>query len=209
MKKFFTASLLIAFSSILFSSCMGMETTIIINSGNSGTVTAEYRLSEELVNFGAIEANKALLPIPITRADIENSLVSAQGLKLDSWSSTKSGSDTVIKTVISFDSLESLMFYLDPQGKMAQYSVTEAEKKIIFSLGDSVPPMDEQMKALAKEAFAPYLFKFTVSVPSKIMRAGSSLPIIFADTDGKKVVFEGKMQDIVTSSTAPVIEFSW
>jgi len=209
MKKFFTASLLFVFSSILFSSCMGMETAIIINSGNSGTVTAEYRLSEELVNFGAIEANKALLPIPITKADIENSLASAKGLKLVSWSSTKSGTDTVIKTVISFDSLEALVFYLDPQGQMARYSVIDAEKKIIFSLGDMMPPMDEQMKILAKEAFAPYVFKFTVSAPSKIIRAGSSLTIISAAADGKKAVFEGKMQDIVTSGEAPVIELIW
>lgn len=209
MKRFFKAGLFIVLSTILFSSCMGMETTIVINSQNSGTITAEYRLSEELVNFGALEANKSLLPIPITKADFENSLASAKGLKLLSWSSGKNGTDTTIKSVISFDSLEALMQYLDPQGKMARYSATSVENSIWFSLGDSVPPMDEQMKNIAREAFAPYMFKFTISAPSKILKANSSSSVISSVVDGKKAVFSGKMQDIITSSEAPVLELGW
>ena len=109
MKRFLKAGIFLVLGSILFSSCMGMETTIVINNENSGTVTAEYRLSEELVNFGALEANKSLLPVPLSKADLENSLASAKGLKLVSWSSSKNGTDTLVKTVISFDSLEALM----------------------------------------------------------------------------------------------------
>jgi len=209
MKRFLKAGIFLVLGSILFSSCMGMETTIVINNENSGTVTAEYRLSEELVNFGALEANKSLLPVPLSKADLENSLASAKGLKLVSWSSSKNGTDTLVKTVISFDSLEALMYYLDPQGQMARFSVTGSEKKIIFSMGDKVPPIDDQMKELAKESFAPYTLKFTVSAPSKIIRSASSLEIISAVSDGKKAIFEGKMQDIVTSGEAPVLELTW
>jgi hypothetical protein len=166
-------------------------------------------MSQELVSFGELEANKAMLPVPLTRADVENSLRSAKGLSLESWSSRKDGTDLVVKTVIAFDSMDALMLYLDPNGKLATYSTTQEGTSVAFSLGDKLPALAPDMKEIAKEAFAAYTFKFAVELPTAPKEASSDHPAVSARKDGNTVIFEGKMQDIVASDVAPSMRLSW
>lgn len=193
----------------LLTSCVGIDTKVKISGGGSGTVSAEYRLSEELVSFGELEANKAMLPVPLTKADVENSLRTAPGLRLDSWSSRKDGTDLLIKTVISFDSLDSLMLYLDPKGQLAKHSAGAEGHSIVFTLGDRLPSLDPDMKQVAQEAFAPYLFKFVVELPSAPKEASSSNPAVTVRKEGNTVFFEGQMRDIVAEELPPSMTLSW
>lgn len=207
-KRTFTALGCLAILALL-TSCVGIDTKVKISSGGSGTVSAEYRLSEELVSFGQLEANKAMLPVPLTRQDVENSLKAAPGLHLDSWSSRKDGTDLLVKTVISFNNLDSLMLYLDPKGSLARHSVGPEGNSIVFSLGDRLPSLDPDMKQLAQESFAPYSFSFAVELPSPPKQASSSQPSIAVRQNGNTVYFEGKMREIVTAETAPSMTLSW
>ncbi len=207
-KRAAAAALLLALA-VLLASCVGIDTKVKISKSGSGTVSAEYRMSQELVSFGELEANKAMLPVPLTRADVENSLRSAKGLTLESWSSRKDGADLVVKTVIAFDSMDALMLYLDPNGKLATYSTTQEGTSVAFSLGDKMPALNPDMRELAKEAFAAYTFKFAVELPSAPKEASSDHPAVSARKDGNTVVFEGKMQDIVASEAAPSMRLSW
>ena len=132
IRRRLSVGLAIFAAAIVLASCVGMDTKVEISSNGSGTVSAEYRISEELVAFGELEANKELLPIPLSREDVEKSLLGSKGLKLKSWSSKKSGSDLLIATVIEFKDLDALMFYLDPSGTLAVQIDTQAENR--FSL---------------------------------------------------------------------------
>jgi hypothetical protein len=199
----------LALAALLFSSCVGMDTRVSIGKDGSGKVTAEYRLSGELVNFGALEGNRQMLPLPLTRQDVENSLRQAQGLKLDSWSSKKEGADTLIRTVISFKTIEDLMYYLDPRGTRATYESGTDTKSVSFSLGDTLPPLDADMRSLAQEAFKPYSFSFEVDLPSPAKVAAASLPAITVQSKGSMVRFDAGMSDLVATSQAPSLSFSW
>lgn len=204
--------LLIAFlalAALLFSSCVGMDTRISIGRDGSGKVTAEYRLSEELVSFGALEGNRQMLPLPLTKQDVENSLRQSKGLSLDSWSSRKEGAETLITTVISFRTIEDLVYYLDPRGTLATYTQGKEERSISFSLGDTIPPLDADMRSLAKEAFKPYGFSFEVNLPSPAKAAAASLPAIAVQSKGSMVRFNAGMSDLVTTAQAPSLSFSW
>jgi hypothetical protein len=194
---------------ILLASCVGMDTKVKISRDGSGTVDAEYRLSEDFVAFGQLEANKSMLPVPLTKQDVENSLAGAKGLKLSSWSSRRDGTDLLVRTVITFDSLDALMYYLDPSGQLARHSSDSGGNRIDFSLGNRIPKLDPDMKTLAQEAFAPYAFKFVVELPSAPKDAQSASPAIAARTQGNSAIFEGKMQDIVASETPPAMSMSW
>ncbi len=194
---------------MILTSCVGIDTRVKISDKGSGTVTAEYRLSEELVAFGELEANKAMLPVPLTRADVENSLRASPGLRLASWSSRKDGTDLLVKTVIDFDSLDSLMYYLDPNGKLARHSSGPEGHSIVFTVGDSLPDLDPDMKQIAMEAFAGYDFAFAVELPSPPRNASSDHPAVAVRKDGNTVHFEGTMKDIVGTEQAPSMTLSW
>ncbi|HCO48627.1 MAG TPA: hypothetical protein DIT55_04070 [Spirochaetaceae bacterium] len=190
-------------------SCVGIDTKVKIARNGSGKVEAEYRLSEELVAFGELEANKAILPVPLTREDVENSLRSAEGLRLDSWSSSKDGTDLLIKTVISFDTLDALMYYLDPRGEMARHTNESGVERISFTVGEKLPRFDPDMKSIAEQAFAPYSFSFMVELPSSAKEASSGHPAVTLRQEDTKVYFEGKMKDIVTSEIPPSMGLAW
>lgn len=194
---------------LLLTSCVGIDTKVKISREGSGNVTAVYRLSEELVAFGELEANKAMLPVPLTKQEVEDSLKGVPGLSLTSWSSKKDGTDLVIKTVIAFDSLDSLMYYLDPQGRLAKHSTTADGNSIAFTVGDSIPSLDPDMKKIAQEAFAPYSFKFAIELPGQPKEALSGNPAITVRKEGNTVFFEGKMMDIVATEMPPSMQISW
>lgn len=198
------------FAIMLFlTSCVGIDTKVKISREGSGNVTAVYRLSEELVAFGELEGNKAMLPVPLTKQEVQDSLKGIPGLSLTSWSSKKDGTDLVISTVIAFDSLDSLMYYLDPQGRLAKHSTTPGGNSIAFTVGDSIPALDPDMKKIAQDAFAPYSFKFAIELPSPPKEALSGNPAITARTNGNTIYFEGKMTDIVATELPPSMNISW
>ena len=207
-KQFFQAFVAL-FCGLLLASCVGVDTEVNISKEGSGSLTAQYRLSQDLVAFGELEANKNLIPVPLSESDVRKSLAGVKGLSFVSWSSRKDSIDLIVKTVISFDSLDSLVLYLDPQGKMASHSSSSDTQTITFNLGDSIPKLDKDMKEIAMEAFAPYTFRFVFNLPSEPRNAKSSDPAISFVRDGKKVRFEGKMSDIVSLATAPALQFSW
>lgn len=200
---------ILVLATFLLLSCMGIATDVKISPNGSGTVTAEYRLSQDLVAFGQLDANKDMLPVPLSEADVRKGLVGAKGLSFVSWSSKKDGTDLLVKTVIAFDSLSSLALYLDPQGKLAQHQTVSGSQRLAFSLGDTLPSFDPEMKQIAQEAFAPYMFTFTLELPSPATEARSSHPAIKSSSNGNKVRFEGKMQDLIASETAPSILIAW
>jgi hypothetical protein len=202
-------AVIVAFT-LLISSCLGIDSRIKISSNGSGTVVAEYRLSQELVAFGELEANRSMLPVPLSRTDLEDSLKGAKGLSLKSWNSSTSGTDLLLKVAIDFDSLASLMYYLDPRGELARHEIlSDGKNRIQFSLGDKMPPLDPDMKTIATQSFLPYSFKFSVETPTPPVLARADHQSITARIEGKTAHFEGKMSDIVSTEVAPKMELSW
>ncbi|HEY9054088.1 MAG TPA: hypothetical protein VIO60_04645 [Rectinemataceae bacterium] len=212
MKSKIVAQALLALAAsvaLALSSCMGMETEVKVSANGSGRVNATYRLSKELVSFGELEANKDMIPVPLSEADVLKSLHGLQGLKLVSWSQKDEAADRVIRTAIDFSSLDSLAVYLDPRGNLAKVSEQSGEHRISFSLGETIPPLDPEMRSLAKDAFSPYSFVFAFELPSEAKEASSSHPAIRVTRDGKRVRFEGSMAELVTLETPPSLLLSW
>ncbi len=194
---------------VLLASCVGVDAKIKLADSGSGDLIAEYRVSNELLSFGELDENKAQLPLPLSRSDVESSLGGKSGLVLKSWSSSKSGKDTVIKMDIGFSSIDALIAYLDPEGKLAHYDRANGVTSLYFSLGRDFAPLDSDGKQLAIEAFDTYTFRLTVEAPKAIKMANSSNAIVSAKIDGKTASFSGAMKDIVTSEKAPAFSVSW
>lgn len=197
------------FLAVLLTSCVGIDAKIKVEDSGAGDLIAEYRLSDELLSFGQLDENKRQLPLPLSKTDIEDSLGKDNGLSLKSWSSSKSGKDTVIKMDIAFKSLDALVAYLDPQGALARYTNTGGVNSLYFGLGSDYQPLDAETEQLASQAFAPYTFKLSIEAPKAIKTANSSNAVIAARIEGKTASFSGAMKDIVTTEKAPLLDVSW
>jgi len=210
MKRSNTLSILFSIAALLLlGSCMGIDTEVKVSSGGSGTVVANYRLSEELISFGELEGNKDMLPVPLSEADLKKGLSGAQGLSFVSWSRKKDGNDTLVKTVIAFDNLDALVRYLDPQGTLASHETTAGGERISFTLGENMPSIDPQMRQIAQEAFSPYTFSFVFRLPKAPTQVLSVHPAVKVTRDGSVVRFEGGMKDIIADATAPAVTLEW
>jgi len=194
---------------VLLASCVGVDAKIRVTDSGSGDLIAEYRVSNELLSLGELDENKAQLPIPLSRSDVESSLGKKNGLVLKSWSSSKSGKDTVIKMDIGFSSIDALIAYLDPEGKLARYDNANGVTSLYFGLGGDFAPLDSDGKHLAIEAFDAYTFRLTVEAPKAIKTADSNNTIVSSKIDGKTASFSGAMKDIVISEKAPALSVSW
>jgi hypothetical protein len=192
-----------------FFSCVGIDSRAQISTEGSGTISAEYRLSKELVSFGEQDSNKALLPIPLTREDLETSLKSSTGLSLQSWSSRKDGDDLVISVTIAFSDIQSLIHFLDPKGQLSNYKENGTDKTLLLSLGDSIPPLDPSMKQMALDAFAPYSMKFAFTFPTPPKSVQSSGTGTKSWIEGKTARFEAAMKDVVTSQDPVTWKIVW
>jgi len=208
-RKNFSLILGIAAVAALLSSCVGIDAKIKIGDSGAGTLAAEYRLSDELLSLGELDQNKSQLPVPLSRADVENSLKKGKGLSLKSWSSAKSGKDTLIKMSIAFDSIDALVAYLDPAGKLARHTSSGGTDTIDLLLGDDFEPLESDTKELAIKAFESYSFKFSIEAPKPIKSATSSNSAIASRIEGKTAYFDGEMKDIVTTEKAPSFSVSW
>lgn len=192
-------------ASLALGSCLGVDAQATISAGGSGSIDMEYSLSEELVAFGELESNKALLPIPVSRSDFERGIASYPGLSLDSWSERMSGSDKVVKARVSFKNLASLASMLDPRGNLASYSEAGARKSLKFVFGEPMPKLDNETESLAKEAFAPYSMRLTLQLPEPPVLSSVKGEGAKGWVDGKTARFESPMT-VIALSPEPV---SW
>ena len=194
---------------IILASCVGIDSKALINSDGSGTLSAEYTLSKDLVSFGQQDNGKAALPIPLSREELESSLKSQPGLSLKSWSSRKSGDDLVISVTMSFSDIKSMINFLDPKGQLSTYTETGSDKILFLSLGDSIPPLDPSMKKMATEAFSPYSMKLAFTLPSPPKTVVATGTGTKAWIDGKTARLEAAMKDVVTSEEPVTLKIVW
>ncbi len=208
IRKYFFAAILAA-PILLFSSCLGVEADVKISASGSGAIDLEYRMSEELVAFGELDANKTLLPVPVSRSDFERGISAYKGLKLESWSDSKDGTDLVVKARVSFDDLSSLTKFLDPRGNLASYSENAGKKTLRFVFGEPLGELDAETAALAAEALAPYSMKLTLRLPSPPTESTARGEGTKAWIEGQSAKFESSMKGIALSPQPAGWTVSW
>ena len=196
-------------SSLVLGSCLGVDANAKVSASGSGTADLRYTVSRELVEFGELEGNKAMLPVPISRSDFERGLAPYPSLKLESWSQKDSGTDRVVDARVSFTDLKGLAAMLDPRGKMASYRAEGGRNTLTLSFGEPMKALDAETESLAREAFAPYSMKLALQLPAPPIASISKHEGVKSWIDGATARFESPMAVIALSPEPVVWTVTW
>ena len=182
MKK--SLALLIAVI-LTFTSCLGMSIDIQMNRDGSGKITMEYRVSRILDTLGAFDGSNETLSVPISRLDWERSIERVNGLKIDSFSVSQKGQDTISTVVLEFDNFEALLAVLDPESKISSITQKNNQNRLDFILNGNASSIDfskydDALMEYARTLFSDYNFSMSFSAPGN-----SSLS--FTDGSGKEI----------------------
>lgn len=207
--KIFSRMLLAAALPLAFASCMGIDASAKIDTKGSGVISLEYQISKEFVQLGTLESTPAL-PLPLSREDIEKSLTGMQGIALKSYAKSEKGDNIIISFSLSFDSPSNLAVYLDPRGKLVQYTQGNGTSHFTILFGNEIPPLDPQMKASLTEELAPYRFRFSLECPNVAPHISvTNGDFLKVTSSGKKSSVESSMSDLITATLPPQIDISW
>lgn len=118
MKRYFIVFSLFILALIL-NSCLGFNMDIHLKRDGSGRIAMEYQIPSMLENLGQLDGNQNMPPIPLNRADFENTVSHIKGVKIISFNSSKRGQDNIIKVTLEFNNIEALAEII---GESASYS---------------------------------------------------------------------------------------
>lgn len=195
----------------LFSSCLGIESGIVINNDGSGTIDLVYTVSNDLNSLGEQDGNISQPPVPISKSDFEKTVSRIEGLSLKSYKSETAETNTLVTVKLDFDNLESLADYFDESGQAADYTETNGRKEMVFTFNENPAKVESAEQELFTNAMEGYVFDFS-------LRTQSTMEAFFVDqygnpvqnvsgafeTKNNAVTYQVSMADLIFSQT-PVI----
>jgi len=221
MKKNIIKKFILSFTAcfiLIFNSCLGSSVDIQMNRDGSGRVTMEYHISNTLINFGMLDGNESMPPVPVNRRDFQRAIDRIEGLRLVSYSSRQTSKDTIVNTVLEFSNTQTLITLLD--SSFTNVTVTQngnhGSLNIIINSNAS-SHFNPDLVTLAAAQLEGYNFSLSFSAPSSssmtITNAqGNALqlsPNAHTQTSGRKVSLSLGMFDALTFKDGLGLNITW
>jgi hypothetical protein len=125
----------------------------------------EYRIASDLENFGGLDGNVRWPPVPVGRSDLERTIARIEGLRLDSYSSSTEGADTVHSAAMSFTSTEALAAFFDATGQFFEADFSSKTITLAFPGKES---QNSEFEELLTGALQGYEFSFSLTIPGTV-----------------------------------------
>jgi len=185
--------LIILISLFLLASCLTIESELSLNDDESGTVRLEYSVSTLAVDIAKIDKDNSVLPFPIMEDEFDAAILKGNGVQKLEYEMSDDGARYYIRSLISFDSLNSLslftgsQFLLENQGSNKLLTVT------VYDFPEDYE-IDIQTLNIVSENFAEDFISFTVTIPGDIVRVNG------ATFSGSEVSFTITVEDLIQST---------
>ena len=188
-----TILIIIIFSlGFLFSSCLGIDFDISLNSNGSGILTLEYRVSKHLDSLGRLDGNERWNTIPTGRADIERTMDRLPEMKLLSYSSSEDEKDIISNARIEFETIQALLSFLDTIGARSVYRGNPNSGSLELTLSEGRDNINSSLSRLTTEVFSSYMVNMRMNFPN-----------------GRNSSFSFPINDILSSPDRVTVEFNW
>ncbi|PKL25368.1 MAG: hypothetical protein CVV47_04740 [Spirochaetae bacterium HGW-Spirochaetae-3] len=194
--------MLIAVSTALLVSCLGMDADARIGADGSVDVSMTYTVSAAVDELGRLGANAAYIPVPVGRDDLDLAARRAGGT-LRSWSRKDGVESFVVTAALRFPSAAAFASFLDPTGLSASYSESGGKSTLTMRLSEGTPPAEKELVDFIRAAFDDYAVSIRITTP----RAPSS-PRGFV-VAGRVSSFTMKSADLYASDKPVTLSLSW
>ncbi len=164
----------------LLSSCIGLNTGVVINNNGSGTIDLVYTVSDTLDSMGKQDGNTSQPPFAAGRKDFERTVSRIDGLSLKSYQSKKQDSNTIITVRLDFAGIDALVSYFDETSQKLTYAEKNGKKELVFMFNDSPMNVSANEQKLFSDALEGYSFEFSI-------KTRGAMEASFIDGNGGKL----------------------
>lgn len=205
MKRWFFCLLLVA-TTLLLSSCIGIESDIRIRQDGSGVLTLSYTISQFIKNIDAGRSEKQL-PLPVNEQEFRRSAERIEGLRLTDVEQREDEENVYIQAELEFDSVEAV----NALGRDGQLGIslesqggTTTFRQLIYQ-GQQGEEITEESLEMIETFFDGYELVYSVTVPAEVR--DHSLGVLAAD--GRTVTYTATVPEILKTPEPLVLEVIW
>jgi hypothetical protein len=172
----------------------------------------EWRLGREAAGFADVSEGRYPL-LPVSEDDVRRGAAKIPGLHFERWSQKTDGDDEVYQYRLKFDNTDALAAFLGSQYGGAEITEDGGKHRMSVSLGQPREHTDADLDALIEKVFDGYRFEMRFSFASNctasVDGALSSSKTVSLEVEGKSVVFEGAMSEVLTAREGSWLRVLW
>jgi hypothetical protein len=205
--KSWVFSLLIALSvGLLLTSCIGIESRLVLRADGSGTLALSYKVSQFMKNIDVGRQEKRL-PLPVSEEDFRRTAEGIEGLRLVDVSQREDEENVYIRAVLEFDNLGALNGLSPEPGLGLSLDVAGEDRvfrQLIAPAAGSEAASEESM-AMVEEFFAGYelAYRFTAPAPVKRHNLGE------LSEDRRSVTYNATVPQLLRAAEPVILEVVW
>ena len=191
---------------VLLSSCIGIESEILLRQDGTGVLTLSYQISQFMKNIDAGREEKQL-PLPVNEEEFVRTAEGIEGLRLTDIDEREDEENVYIRAELEFDSVDAV----NALGRAGQIGIslenqgtTNTFRQVIFA-GQEGEEITEDSLEMIETFFQGYDLVYAITVPSQVK--SHSLGDLSAD--GRTVTYTITVPEILKASQPLVLEVDW
>lgn len=191
---------------VLLSSCIGIESEILLRQDGTGVLTLSYKISQFMKNIDAGREEKQL-PLPVNEEEFVRTAEGIEGLRLTDIDEREDEENVYIRAELEFDSVDAV----NALGRAGQIGIslenqgnTNTFRQVIFA-GQEGEEITEDSLEMIETFFQGYDLVYAITVPSQVK--SHSLGDLSAD--GRTVTYTITVPEILKASQPLVLEVVW
>lgn len=191
---------------LLLSSCIGIDSAILIRADGSGVLTLSYTVSQFIKNIDAGRSEQKL-PLPINEEEFRRSSEGIEGLRLNSLDRREDEENVYIEAELEFDSVE-VVNSLGREGEIGITLEQQGDATIFRQLIFPGPPAEEiteESLEMIETFFEGYELVYSVTVPGEVR----DHTLGDLQENGRTVTYSITVPEVLRSSEPLILEVVW
>jgi hypothetical protein len=191
---------------VLLSSCIGIESEILLRQDGTGVLTLSYQISQFMKNIDAGREEKQL-PLPVNEEEFVRTAEGIEGLRLTDIDEREDEENVYIRAELEFDSVDAV----NALGRAGEIGITLENRgdtnifrQVIFA-GQEGAEITENSMEMLETFFQGYDLVYSIILPTPVQ----SHTLGELSADGRTVTYTTTVPEILKASQPLVLEVVW
>ena len=191
---------------VLLSSCIGIESEILLRQDGTGVLTLSYQISQFMKNIDSGREEKQL-PLPVNEEEFVRTTEGIEGLRLTDIDEREDEENVYIRAKLEFDSVDAV----NALGRAGQIGITLENRgdtnmfrQVIFA-GQEGEEITENSLETLETFFQGYDLVYAIILPTPVQ----SHTLGELSVDGRTVTYRTTVPEILKASQPLVLEVVW